>query len=84
MQVALTPHSEQLVRQQLARGLGRSPEEVIERALEASQPPAVLTETEKERRRQAVAAVHAFREQHRLTLGSGLRIRDLIREDCKG
>ena len=33
MQVTLSPHAEQLLRDQLARG-GRSPEEVVERALE--------------------------------------------------
>lgn len=34
MNVRLNPHSEQLLRQQLARGPYHSPEEVIERALE--------------------------------------------------
>src|SRR5689334_476229 len=53
MQVTLTPHGEELVEAALARGLGRSPEEVVERALEtiAREDP-VLSEEEKERRRQ--------------------------------
>lgn len=34
MNIQLTPHSEELLRQHLARGEFRSPEEVIERALE--------------------------------------------------
>jgi hypothetical protein len=34
MQVSLTTHGEELLKQQLALGLGRSPEEVVERALE--------------------------------------------------
>ena len=35
MNVRLTPHSEQLLREELARGRFRTPEEVIERALES-------------------------------------------------
>ena len=35
MNVKLTLHSEQLVREELARGKYRSPEELIERALES-------------------------------------------------
>ena len=35
MNVKLTPHSEQLLREQLSRGLYHTPEEVIERALES-------------------------------------------------
>jgi hypothetical protein len=58
-------HGEELLRQQFARvpGLGRSPEEVVERALATvAQQDAILTEEEKKRRRIAVAAMLAFRE----------------------
>jgi len=84
MQVSLTPHGEELLRQQLARGLGRSPEEVVERALETvAQQDVILTEDEKERRREAVARMLAFRESHHLTLGPGMRIQDLLHEGHK-
>ena len=81
MQVTLTPHGEELLEAALARGLGRSPEEIVERALEtiAREEP-VLSEEEKERRRQAVDAMRAFGEKHHLTLGPGERIKDLIHE----
>uniref|UniRef100_Q02C31 Uncharacterized protein n=1 Tax=Solibacter usitatus (strain Ellin6076) TaxID=234267 RepID=Q02C31_SOLUE len=84
MQVSLTPHGEELLRQQLARGLGRSPEEVVERALETvAQQDVILTEEEKKRRREAVAAMLAFRETHHLTLEPGVRIQDLLHEGHK-
>jgi hypothetical protein len=84
MQVTLTPHSEQLLEAALARGVGSSPEEVVERALEAvaHQEPQ-LTEQEKERRRQAVDAMLAFSQEYRLTVGSELRIKDLLDEGRK-
>ena len=84
MQVILTLHGEELLKQQLARGLGRSPEEVIERALEtAGRVESVYTGEDQERRRQAVADMIAVREKHHLTLGPGLSIRDLILEGRK-
>jgi hypothetical protein len=81
MQITLTPHGEELVKAALARGLGSSPEEIVERALEtvAGNKPA-LSEEEKERRRQAVDAMLAFSKKHNLTLGPGERIKDLIHE----
>ncbi len=84
MQVTLTPHGEEIVEAALARGVGRSPEEVVERALETIAPEAaVLSEEEKERRRQAVDAMRAFGEKHHLTLGPGERIKDLLHEGHK-
>src|ERR1043166_5085564 len=81
MQVTLTAHGEELLEAALARGLGRSPEEVVERALETiAREDAVLTAEEKERRREAVDAMGAFGEQHNLALGPGERIKDLLRE----
>ncbi|MBV9503921.1 MAG: hypothetical protein JO323_02840 [Acidobacteriia bacterium] len=84
MQVTLTPHGAELVEAALARGLGRSPEEVVERALEtiAGEGP-VLDEEEKERRHQAVDGMRRFGEKHHLTLGPGERIKDLLHEGHK-
>jgi hypothetical protein len=36
MQITLTPHGEELLKQQLERSAGSSPEEIVERALETS------------------------------------------------
>ena len=84
MTVHLSPHGQQLLEAALARGVGRSPEEVVERALEAATgATATLSEEERERRRQAVASMVAFREEYHLTLGPGERIQDLIHEGHK-
>jgi hypothetical protein len=81
MQVTLTPHGEELLKDQLARHAGSSPEQILERALEtlASEAP-VLTPEEQERRRQAVDAMRPFSKKHHLALGPGERIQDLIHE----
>jgi hypothetical protein len=84
MTVNLTPHGQELLEAALARGVGRSPEEVIERALEAATGSATtLSEEERERRRQAVAGMLAFRDEYHLTLGPGERIQDLVHEGHK-
>lgn len=84
MTVQLTPHGQQLLEAALARGVGRSPEEIVERALEVATGAADdLPEEERERRRQAVASMLAFREEYHLTLPPGERIQDLIREGHK-
>ena len=81
MTVQLSPHGQHLLEAALARGVGRSPEEVVERALEATTGAAnTPSGEERERRRQAVAAMLAFREEYHLTLGPGERIQDLIHE----
>jgi len=68
----------------LARGMGRSPEEVVERTLEAATSrAAMISDEEREQRRQAVADMLAFRDEYHLTLGPGLRIQDLIHEGHK-
>jgi hypothetical protein len=84
MMVKLTPHGQELVEAALARGVGRSPEEVIERALRAI-TGATSTPSEEacERRRLAVAAMLASREEYHLTLGPGERVQDLIHEGHK-
>jgi Arc/MetJ-type ribon-helix-helix transcriptional regulator len=78
MQVTLTPHAEELLNEQLARGRGRSPEEVVERALEtlAEQPPAKREKTP------AAAVAHIRESRKGVTLG-GLKIKDLIHEGHK-
>ena len=84
MTVNLTPHGQELLEAALARGVGRSLEEIAERALEATTGTAnTPSEEERERRRQAVAAMLAFREEYHLTLGSGERIQDLRHEGHK-
>ena len=81
--IRLTPHSEELLQEQLARGPYRSPEEVIERALETlaqkeSVPfdlgPATKSPPE------AVADILELRKGVRL---EGLKIKDLIHEGHK-
>ncbi len=42
-----------------------------------------LSAEEGERRRQAVAAMLAFREEYHLTLGPGERVQDLVHEGHK-
>jgi len=84
MTVNLTPHGQELLEAALPRGVGRSAEEVVERALEAATgSPATLSEEERERRRQAVADMLAFRDEYHLTLGPGERIQDLVHEGRK-
>jgi hypothetical protein len=84
MTVHLSAHGQELLEAALARGVGGSPDEVVERALEAvSGPASALSREELERRRQAVASMLAFREEYHLTLGPGERIQDLIHEGHK-
>ena len=84
MQVTLSPHGAEIVQAALAHGLGRSAEEVVERALEIiAREEQVLSEQERERRRQAVDAMRAFGEKHQLTLGPGERITDLLHSGHK-
>ncbi len=81
--IRLTPHGAQLLQEQLARGPYRSPEEVIERALEtlaqkesASSHLGPSTKSPSE----AVADIHELRKGVRL---EGLKIKDLIHEGHK-
>jgi Arc/MetJ-type ribon-helix-helix transcriptional regulator len=81
--IHLTHHSEELLREQLARGLYRSPEEVIERALETlaqkeggASHPGSSTKTPAE----AVSDILEIRKRNRL---GGLKIKDLIHEGHK-
>jgi len=85
MTVELTPHVQELLKIAMAQGLGKSPEEVIELALEGMVPHSrrELTEEEKERAKRAVEGLLAFAEKHHFKLGPGERIVDLIREGRK-
>ena len=81
--IHLTPHSEELLKEQLARGPYRTPEEVIERALEtlaqkerSSSPVGSSAKTPAE----AVADILEIRKRNRL---GGLKIKDLIHEGHK-
>jgi len=86
--IHLTPHSEELLKDQLARGPYRSAEEVIERALEAlaqkqSAPsggdPSSLGASTKSPA-EAVADILEIQKRNRL---GGLKIKDLIHEGHK-
>jgi hypothetical protein len=83
MNIRLTPLSEKLLQEQLAHGAYRSPEEVIERALETlaemSTPHFTLGKVTKGRE-EAVADILELRKG--VTLG-GLKITDLIHEGHK-
>ncbi len=84
MVVNLTAHGQELLEAALARGLGRSPEEVVERALETAADTARIPSNEDwERRRQAVAGMLAFRDEYHLTLAPGERIQDLVHQGHK-
>ncbi len=81
--VRLTAHSEELLQQQLAPGPYRSPEEVIERALETLakkdvDPSCAATSTKTPA--EAVADILEIQKRNRL---GGLKIKDLVQEGRK-
>jgi Arc/MetJ-type ribon-helix-helix transcriptional regulator len=76
--VRLTPHSEQLLKQQLAHGTFHSPEEVIEHALETlAEKESAMDASQKDAAAKAIADILELRKG--VTLG-GLKVRDLIHE----
>lgn len=81
--IRLTPHSEELLQEQLARGSYRSPEEVIERALETlaqkESIPVCLGPSPKSPD-EAVADILEIQKRNRL---GGLKIKDMIHEGHK-
>jgi len=81
MDIHLDSLAERLIEQQLRSGRYHSAEQVVLSALEA------LTEDASPRndgeRIQAVQDMLAFAEKHRLRLGAGIHIRDLIHEGHK-
>ena len=81
--VRLTPHSEELLQRHLTRGSYRSPEEVIERALEMlaqKGPISFRLGSSTKSPSEAVADILELRKGVRL---SGLKIKDLIHEGHK-
>jgi len=78
MQVTLTPHGEEILKDQLARNAGSSPEQIVERALEklAEEPPT-------EGKKTAAEAVAHIRESRKTVTLGGLKIKDLIHEGHK-
>ena len=78
MNIRLNPHSEQLLKDQLDHGHFRSPEEVIEHALEVlAEKGSGSSEAATRTPAQAVADILELRKG--VTLG-GLKIKDLIHE----
>jgi hypothetical protein len=80
MIIRLSPRGEELLEAALSRGVGKSPEEVVERALESTATMTSALPEEAENRRDAVAQMMAFRHEFHFSLGPGLSVTDLIRE----
>jgi Arc/MetJ-type ribon-helix-helix transcriptional regulator len=81
--IRLTPHGEELQQEQLAHGAYRSPEEVIERALETlAQREAASFRLGPPTKSPAEAVADILEIQKRNRLG-GLKIKDLIHEGDK-
>jgi Arc/MetJ-type ribon-helix-helix transcriptional regulator len=81
--IRLTPHSQELLEEQLERGAFRSPEEVIERALETlAQKESVPFRRGPLPKSPAEAVTDILEIQKRNRLG-GLKIKDLIHEGHK-
>ena len=72
---------EALARQAEAQGL--SVEAYVERWAQQTAQPEALSNTGQDGRCRAVDNLLAFGEKHRLTLGEGIRIKDLLRESRK-
>lgn len=81
--IRLTPHSEELLQEQLARGPYRSPEEVIERALETlAQKESIPFQLGRATKTPAEAVADILELRKGVRLG-GLKIKDLIHEGHK-
>ena len=81
MDIHLDSRGERLIEQQLRSGRYHSAEQVVVSALEALAQNGYPSADDE--RRKAVQDMLAFAEKHRLTLGEGIRIRDLIHEGHK-
>ncbi len=72
MQITLSPHAQELVEIAVSRGFGRTPEEVIERALEdierSPRKEPELTEEERQRGEKSVDEMLAWMENNHFTL----------------
>jgi Arc/MetJ-type ribon-helix-helix transcriptional regulator len=80
--IRLTPHGEALLQKQLEKGAYRSPEEVVERALETLEANSEQTRVESSKKTVAEAVDDILELRESLTLG-GLKIKDLIQEGRK-
>jgi hypothetical protein len=81
--IRLTPHSEELLQKHLTRGPYRTPEEVIERALETlAQKESIPFPLGPATKSPAEAVADILEIQKRNRLG-GLKIKDLIHEGHK-
>jgi len=84
MTVTLTRHGEELLETARLRGIGDSPEEIIERALEAVTHAAEAIPAQQHQDRvQAVDDMLLFTEKYKLELDAGGRLRDLLHEGHK-
>jgi len=77
--IRLTPHGEALLQKQLASGPYRSPEEVVERALETLAESGEQSRASGSTMTTAEAIADIMELRNGLTLG-GLKIKDLINE----
>jgi hypothetical protein len=75
MQITLSSHGEALLKGQLARNAGSSPEEIVERALEKL----IAEEAHQPQKTPAEAVEDILNLRKGITLG-GLKIKDLIHE----
>ncbi len=82
MNITLTSHSEHLLEQQLARGVYRSPEEVIENALKALAEKQSRFHLGHSRKSAADAVADILELRKGVRLGD-LRIKDIIHEGHK-
>jgi hypothetical protein len=80
--VRLTPHGEALLQKQLANGPYRSPEEVVERALETLAKDTEQSGRAPSGKTPSEAVADILENRKGVTLG-GLKIKDLIHEGRK-
>lgn len=80
--VRLTPHGEALLQEQLANGPYRSPEEVVERALETLAKDCEQLRLAPSRKTPSEAVADIQENRKGVTLGD-IRIKDLIHEGHK-
>ncbi len=81
--IRLTPHSEELLQEELARGPYRTPEEVIERALETLAKKESTTSAAGSSSKTPAEAVDDILELQKRNRLRGLKIQDLIHEGHK-
>jgi putative addiction module CopG family antidote len=80
--IRLTPHAEALLQKQLEKGRYRSPEEVVERALETLEESSGQSQAVSSKMTPAEAVEEIIKNRKGVTLG-GLKIKDLIHEGHK-